>query len=98
MEVDQKRSSLFRHQRSLDQPLGSILPFLLPGVPVFLAFTAFPVIRTLFNSFHRVLPGKAALFIGWDNYISVFVKDDIFLRAVQNTITWACLSPVLEVS
>jgi len=98
MEVDQKRSSLFRHQRSLDQPLGSIITFLLPAVTVYLAFTAFPVIRTLFNSFHRVLPGKAALFIGWDNYISVFVKDDIFLRAVKNTITWACLSPVLEVS
>ena len=91
-------SKIFRRQRDLDQPLGAIVSFLVPAITIYFAFTAYPVVRTLYNSFHRVLPGKPTLFLGVDNYIAVLTKDDIFLRAVKNTLTWALMSPILEVS
>lgn len=91
-------SDLFKRQRNLDQSLGTIVAFLLPAVTVYVAFTAYPVIRTLYNSLHQVLPNKPALFVGISNYAAVLTRDDIFMRAVRNTIAWASISPVLEVS
>lgn len=92
------QTNLFKQRHHLGQPTGSIITFLLPAVTIYMTFTAYPVIRTLYNSFHHVLPGKPSVFVGFDNYLSVFLKDDIFLRAVKNTLTWACVSPVLEIT
>jgi multiple sugar transport system permease protein/raffinose/stachyose/melibiose transport system permease protein len=89
--------TVMKKKHDLDKPIEAIITFLLPAITVYTAFTAYPVIRTLYNSFHHVLPGKPVIFIGFENYTSVF-KDNIFLMAVKNTLTWACLSPILEVS
>ena len=43
-----------------------------------------------------VLPRREE-FIGLDNYAEL-VRDDIFWRAVRNTVTWAVASPLIEVS
>ena len=42
--------------------------FLLPALTVYVAFTAYPVLRTIFNSFHKVQPNKADEFLGAANY------------------------------
>jgi len=78
------------------QPWGAILAFLLPAFTVYVALTAYPVLRTLWNSFHRVLP-RSEDFVGLANYAAL-VQDEIFWRAVRNTFVWACASPLLEVS
>ncbi|MEO5700135.1 MAG: sugar ABC transporter permease [Casimicrobiaceae bacterium] len=78
------------------QPWGAILVFLLPALVVYTALTAYPVARTFWNSVHRVVPNRADTFVGWANYSSLVV-DDIFWRAVRNTLLWACASPLLEV-
>ena len=78
------------------QPVGTIIAFLLPALTIYVAFTAYPAIRTFWNSFHIVLPRREE-FIGLANYIEL-AKDDIFWKAVRNTITWACMSPLVEVS
>ena len=80
----------------LKPPWGSIVAFLLPAVTVYVAFTAYPAVRTIWNSFHKVLP-RGDEYIGLANYAEL-AKDDIFWRAVANTITWACVSPLIEVS
>src|SRR5262249_52634825 len=80
---------------ALRQPWGAITAFLLPALTMYVAFTAYPAIRTLWNSFHAVLP-RQERFIGLDNYAEL-VRDDIFWRAVRNTLTWACTSPLIEV-
>ena len=80
----------------LESPWGSIVAFLLPAVTVYVAFTAYPAVRTIWNSFHKVLP-RGDEYIGLANYAEL-AKDDIFWRAVTNTITWACVSPLIEVS
>lgn len=80
----------------LPLPWRAISVFLLPAITIYIAFTAYPVARTLWNSFHKVLPRREE-FVGWANYVEL-VGDEIFWRAVRNTLVWACTSPLFEVS
>jgi multiple sugar transport system permease protein/raffinose/stachyose/melibiose transport system permease protein len=80
----------------LKRPWGTIAAFLLPALTVYVAFTAYPAFRTIWNSFHKVLPRREEM-IGLANYAEL-ARDDIFWRAVRNTVTWACMSPLIEVS
>ncbi len=80
----------------LRKPWGTMIVFLLPALTFFVALTAYPAIRTLWNSFHKVLPRREE-FIGLENYVEL-IRDDIFWKAVSNTIIWACASPIIEVS
>ena len=80
----------------LRKPWGTITVFLLPALTFYVALTAYPAIRTLWNSFHKVLPRREE-FIGLENYVEL-VRDEIFWKAVSNTIIWACASPIIEVS
>ena len=84
------------HDDGLTKPWGTIIAFLLPALTLYVGFTAYPAIRTLWNSFHRVLPRREE-YIGLANYAEL-ARDDIFWRAVRNTILWACTSPLIEVS
>ena len=54
------------------------------------------MVKTLWNSLHVVLPNKHA-FVGLANFAEL-ARDDIFWRAVRNTLVWACTSPLFEVS
>jgi multiple sugar transport system permease protein/raffinose/stachyose/melibiose transport system permease protein len=83
-------------EQGLAKPWGTIIAFLLPALTIYVAFTAYPALRTLWNSFHKVLPRREEA-IGLANYIEL-ARDDIFWRAVRNTIMWACTSPLVEVS
>src|SRR5689334_10082108 len=78
------------------QPWGAIVAFLLPAFTVYTALTAYPVLRTFWNSFHKVLP-RSETFVGVENYVAL-AQDDIFWRSVRNTFEWACASPLAEVS
>jgi ABC-type sugar transport system permease subunit len=80
----------------LRKPWGAIVAFLLPALALYVALTAYPALRTFWNSFHKVLPRREE-FVGLANYAEL-VRDDIFWRAVRNTIVWACASPLIEVS
>jgi ABC-type sugar transport system permease subunit len=77
-------------------PWRAIAAFLLPALTVYLAFTAYPVVRTLWNSVHTVLPRNAE-FVGLANFVAL-ARDDLFWRSVRNTFVWACVSPLAEVS
>ncbi len=85
-----------KRRAGLRQPWCTITAFLLPALTVYVAFTAYPALRTLWNSFHKVLPRREE-FIGFANYADL-LKDEIFWRAVRNTIGWACVSPLVEVT
>jgi ABC-type sugar transport system permease subunit len=86
-----------RGARDLDRPLGAIVAFLLPALTVYVAFTAYPVVRTIWNSFHQVLPNRTDAFVGTANYAAL-AADRFFWRAVENTLTWAIAAPILELS
>lgn len=59
--------------------------FILPFVIVFLIFSVYPVIRTLYLSFSQYKGFGDPVMIGIDNYKRV-VKDAMFWRAFRNTI------------
>lgn len=80
----------------LGRPWGAITAFLLPALTFYVALTAYPAIRTIWNSFHVVLPRREE-FIGFENYL-VLAQDEIFWKAVQNTFVWAGVSPLVEVT
>ncbi|MEI6303829.1 MAG: sugar ABC transporter permease [Betaproteobacteria bacterium] len=82
--------------RALQTPWRAVTVFLLPALTIYVALTAYPVARTLWNSFHKVLP-KREEFVGLANYAEL-VQDEIFWRAVKNTLIWSCTSPLFEVS
>ena len=79
-------------------PWRAITAFLLPAFVVYTALTAYPVVRTFWNSLHKVLPNRPDEFIGLANYVELIARDDIFWKAVRNTMVWACASPLFEVA
>lgn len=74
---------------------GPVLTFLLPALTLYMAFTAYPAVLTFWNSFHIVLP-KGNTWVGGANYAEL-LGDEIFWRAVRNTMTWALVAPAVEV-
>jgi multiple sugar transport system permease protein/raffinose/stachyose/melibiose transport system permease protein len=74
--VSRVRAGIERH------PWGAISAFLLPAFTVYVALTAYPVLRTFYNSFHRVLPRKGDELVGFANYAEL-VRDELFWRAVR---------------
>ena len=81
--------------RDLKRPLGAILSFLLPALTVYVAFTAYPVVRTLYNSLHHVRPAQSDVYVGLSHYIGLW-GDAFFWKAVTNTLLWACTAPFFE--
>ena len=79
-------------------PLGVIMAFLLPALVFFLLFTAYPIIKTVYNSFHNVRPHEADTFVGLNNYLQILTSDFIFDKAIVNTFIWATVAPIVDVT
>jgi multiple sugar transport system permease protein len=62
---------------------------MLPFFALFTLFTVAPVISSLvlgFTDFNLLeMPG----FVGWGNYMKLFLEDEIFIKAVKNTLLFA---------
>lgn len=65
-----------------------ILPFLV----FFFLFTILPVLAAILLSFTRYDILNAPVFVGWDNYIRMFLEDEVFLIALKNTIQFAIIT------
>ncbi len=65
-----------------------VAPFML----IFLIFTVIPVVMSIFlslTSFNMLQPPK---FLFLDNYIRLFLDDDIFITAIKNTLIFAVIT------
>lgn len=63
-----------------------------PYFLLFFLFTVIPVVVSIglsFTSFNVLEPPK---FTGWDNYVRLFLSDDIFKIAVKNTLIFAVIT------
>lgn len=69
-----------------------LAPFLL----IFSVFTVWPVLMTLGLSFTSFNVFEAPKFVFWDNYVNLFVNDDIFGIALKNTLIFALFSGPLS--
>lgn len=65
-----------------------MLPFLL----VFGIFTVWPVILSIGLSFTSYNVLQFPVFIGWKNYLRLFLQDEIFSIAVKNTLIFAMIT------
>jgi len=77
-------------QQMRQQKQGYVL--LAPYFVLFFVFTAFPVLMAFalsFTYFNVLEPPK---WIGWDNYATLFIKDEVFLIALKNTLLFAVIT------
>jgi multiple sugar transport system permease protein len=72
------------------------LVFILPWILGLLAFTAYPVLATLYLSFTEYSIIKPPEWIGLENYQTMFGTDPAFWLAVKNSATYALISVPLK--
>ena len=58
---------------------------LAPYFILFFLFTVLPVVISIGLSFTYFNMLEAPTFVGWKNYIKLFLEDDIFLISLKNT-------------
>ena len=63
-----------------------------PCMILFFIFTVFPVILSIFLSFTQFNMLEMPEWIFMDNYIRLFLDDDIFMTACQNTLVFAAIT------
>ncbi|MCL1884402.1 MAG: sugar ABC transporter permease [Defluviitaleaceae bacterium] len=65
---------------------------LAPYFVLFFTFTVLPVLMAItlsFTSFNILQPPQ---FVGWDNYIRLFLENEVFMIALQNTLIFAVVT------
>jgi multiple sugar transport system permease protein len=65
---------------------------LAPYFILFFLFTVLPVLSSIFLSFTTFNVLEPPVFTGWDNYIRLFLDDDIFKIAIKNTLVFAVIT------
>lgn len=63
-----------------------------PYMILFGLFTVLPVVMSIFLSFTYFNMLEFPKFVGWQNYMRLFLEDDIFLIAVKNTLLFAVIT------
>ena len=62
-----------------------------PYFILFFAFTVLPVISSIVISFTDFNMLQWPNFVGWDNYLRLFLRDETFIIALRNTIVFAVM-------
>ena len=76
---------------ALNQESTSYL-MMAPFLILFSVFTVIPVFATIVISFTNYNVLETPEFVGWQNYINLFVHDDIFMKAMSNTLVYAVIT------
>lgn len=66
--------------------------FVTPFLALFAVFTVFPVLLSIVLSFTYFNMLEWPTWIGWGNYIRLFLADDVFLIAVKNTLYFSAIT------
>lgn len=82
------RQSTWRAVRRGRQNYVLMAPFL----ALFLMFTLIPIGCSIVLSFTNYNIFSPPTFAGWDNYLRMFLDDDIFLIAIRNTLVFALIT------
>lgn len=83
------RKKPFRRKMYLNRTLFVMMA---PYVILFFLFTILPVVISFGLSFSYFNLLEVPKFVGWDNYLSLFLDDDIFIIAVRNTVILAVVT------
>ncbi len=66
--------------------------FILPFMLIFFTFTILPVLISVYYGFTNFNVLEAPQWVGWDNYLRLFLEDDLFITAVKNTFLFALIT------
>jgi ABC-type sugar transport system permease subunit len=87
--------------RRAGRPWGAIVVFLTPALLLYAAFVVYPVLMTFYNSVHRLeIYGAVTQYtwVGLQHYDRLLsLEDGTFNLAVRHSLTWAAVSPFLEI-
>jgi len=78
-------------KRDLKKDYESYL-LMAPYFILFFAFTILPVIMAIFLSFTTFDMLQAPQFVGWANYFRLFMQNEVFILALQNTLIFAVVT------
>ena len=73
------------------------LLFVSPWLIGFLVFTIYPLVSSIYYSFHRFDLMRPPVFLGLENYVRMFTADPRFAKSVYNTVFYVGLSAPLGV-
>lgn len=65
---------------------------MLPFMALFFVFTVVPVLMSVILSFTDFNLLQWPSFVGWSNYIRLFLEDDVFMIAAKNTLVFALVT------
>ncbi len=65
---------------------------MLPFLVFFFLFTVLPIGASVVLSFTRYDILNTPIFIGWDNYLRMFLEDSVFMIALKNTLEFAIIT------
>ncbi len=84
IEIDHwSKKKPFRRKLYLNRTLYLMM---LPYVLLFFAFTVVPVVMSFALSFTSYNVLEAPKWVGWTNYLTLFLDDEIFITAIKNTL------------
>jgi multiple sugar transport system permease protein len=63
-----------------------------PYFILFFLFTVLPVLTSITLSFTDFNILEIPKFVGWDNYVRLFLEDDVFITGVKNTLLFAVVT------
>ncbi len=93
--VSQEALDLASKQKKLGYKLKrnrACYAMLAPYFILFFLFTVLPVVISIALSFTYFNMLEMPTFIGWGNYIKLFLEDDIFMIALKNTLIFAVVT------
>ncbi|MEZ0536505.1 carbohydrate ABC transporter permease [Caldicellulosiruptoraceae bacterium PP1] len=96
MDSERKRYGSFYETLQEMKKNKSLYYMMAPFMILFLFFTVIPVIAGMYLSFTYYNIIQPPKFIGWSNYIRLFLDDDVFLIAVKNTFKFALITGPLS--
>src|SRR5689334_19444381 len=84
-------------QRALGRDWPTAYLFIGLTVALLGTIKAYPFLKALWYSFHRVIGFQVGAFVGLDNYIALW-GDDRFTRAINTTLTFTVISVLAKLA
>lgn len=88
LDKKKKRAILWRDVKRNKTSYFMLAPYFL----LFFLFTVLPVVASIGLSFTSFNMLEMPKFIGWDNYLKLFLDDNIFMTALKNTLIFAVIT------
>ena len=88
LEVAKKQGKLWYRIKTSKSSYLMIAPYFI----LFFFFTVLPVVMAVGFSFTYYNMLEMPQFVGWKNYIKLFLEDDIFMKSLKNTLILAVIT------